>query len=158
MRRGTRAATVAVFGIVGLAIMTSGAIADTAALYLPDQDKTDPGVRVKLSADRMFGFVPMTVNLSGMVQTREGDLMPVNGGQTIRVVVESPLLQVQSSENVTAIANDMHYEAVTPGPVSPSAFRRLMEIRRPGHYKFRVQVIAPDGEVIGSNEISVRAL
>jgi hypothetical protein len=158
MTMGRRVAA-AVVGLLGIALLASPAPADTAAVYLPQgEDLGGRPTDVLLAADRLFGFVPMRVNLSGMVKTEAGDLIPVHAGQKIRLVVESPMLRVRNGDTVTSLVSEMHYEAVTPGPASPTAFRRAIEIRRPGHYLVRVQVIAPDGDVLSSNEVSVRAL
>jgi len=157
MRNGLKAA-VAIVGIVGMAFLASAALADMAATYLPPEGDDGHLVKIRLTADRQFGFVPMQVNLSGMAQTQDGDLLPISGGQRIRLVVESPKLTVQSSLTVTRFMPDMHYEAFSPGPAVPAAFVRAIEIRRPGTYTFRVQVVAPDGAVLSSNDVSVRAL
>ncbi len=154
-----RKKVVAAVGFVGISLLAPAALADMALVSLPREVAAfaEP-VRVKLAADRMYGFAPMMVNLSGMVQTKGGDLIPVNGGQQVRVVVESPLLVAQSSGIVTQIVSGLHYEAVSDGPVTPSVFRRAFEIRRPGRYTFRVQVISPDGQILSSNEVDVKAL
>lgn len=153
-----RKAVVAILGTVGIFLLASGALADTAALYLPPEDSVAANSQVRLSADKQFGFAPMTVNLSGMLQKDNGDLVPVDGGHQIRVIVESPFLRVQNSGGVSSLVSDIHYEALTAGPAIPAAFRRALEIRRPGNYSFRVQVIAPDGQVLRSNEVNVKAL
>jgi len=153
-----RKALLATVGSATLFLMVSGAVADSAALYLPPDEATSAQNQVKLSADRLFGFAPMTVNLSGMLEEKDGNLVPMNGGQQIRVIVESPFLRVMSSNNSSSVLSGLHFESTDAGPVVPSAFHRALEIRRPGTYLFRVQVIAPNGEVVNSNEVSVRAL
>jgi hypothetical protein len=154
MSKGQRIAVAAV-GVVGLLLIATVAMADTAA-YDPKAELKD--VRVMLAADRIFGFAPMTVNLSGMVKTEDGDLRPVGGGEVVRVVVESPLLRVQNGlDSFVSLVPDMHYESQSLGPVEPSALRKTIEIRSPGRYTFRVQVVAADGGVLSSNEVDVRA-
>jgi hypothetical protein len=153
-----RKATIAMIGVFGFALLGTAARADTAAMYLPPEDAGARQVQVQLVADRMFGFAPMTVNLSGMVRTDDGDLVPMNAGQKVRVVVESPLVRVQSGMNVDNLMFDLHYESFSAGPATPSPFKRAIEIRRPGNYTFRVQVIDPDGKILSSNDVSVRAL
>jgi hypothetical protein len=153
-----RRAVVGILVTVSFSLVASGIFADTAALYLPPDEA--PGIhgQVMLAADRSFGFAPMLVSLSGMLRQQNGNLLPMNGGQQIRVIVESPFLRVQNSSSVSPLMSALHYEAVSPGPSTPSAFRRVLEIRRPGTYSFRVQVVAPDGQVLNSNEVNVRVL
>jgi len=153
-----RRTVVGVLGAVGLSLVAAGAFADTAALYLPPDEPLGVHSQVMLAADRVFGFAPMMVNLSGMLRQPNGNLLPMNGGQQIRVIVESPFLRVQNSSSVSPLVSAFHYEAVSPGPASPTAFRRMLEIKRPGTYSFRVQVLAPGGQVLNSNEVSVRVL
>jgi hypothetical protein len=157
MRIG-RKAVVGLFGAVGISLLASGALADTASLSLPPEETISSMHQVRLVSDKQFGFAPMTVNLSGMLQGDNGDLAPMNGGQQIRVVVESPFMRVQSSTGISPLVSDIHYEAFSAGPATPSPFRRAFEIRRPGTYSFRVQVITPGGEVLSSNEVSVRVM
>ena len=153
-----RKAVVGLLSAVGVFLVGSGAMADTAALYIPPEETIVAPSQVKLTADRLYGFAPMIVNLSGMVQTHNGDLVPMNGGQQIRIVVESPFLRVHSGTSVSSVMNGRHYESLSAGPGMPAAFHRALEIRRAGTYLFRVQVIAPDGEVLNSNEVSVKVL
>jgi len=155
LRRGVLAALIV---IACAAIPSNGTFADTAATYLPPVEGGPDVTRMKLQADRGFGFAPMTVNLSGMLETREGDLKPISGWQDIRLVVESPFLHVQSGVPVSNVVSDLHYEATMAGPAEPSAFKRALEIRKPGRYIFRVHVINPDGTVLSSNEVTIRAM
>lgn len=152
-------AAMAVITVAAAAVLvTTNLVADTAAAYLPPDQQGPDLNRMKLQADKRFGFAPMTVNLSGMIETKSGDLLPVMGGQDIRLVVESPFLNVQSSVPVSNLVSDIHYEATSAGPDAPSPFRRALEIRKPGKYIFRVHVLNPDGTVLSSNEVMVRAL
>jgi len=149
------------FGIALAAVLATTntpAVADTAALQLPPEHREPALTKMKLQADKRFGFAPMTVNLSGMIETRDGNLLPVSGGQDIRLVVESPYLHVQSSVPVSTLVSDVHYEVTTTGPAEPAMFKRELEIRKPGRYIFRVHVLNPDGSVLSSNEVTVKAL
>jgi len=155
--RITAALAVVTFAAV-LALVNTNVVADTAAAYLPPEQPGPDLAKMQLQADKRFGFAPMTVNLSGMIATKDGNLVPVQGGQDIRLVVESPFLNVQTGVPVSNLVSDLHYEATSAGPEEPSAFRRVLEIRKPGKYIFRVHVLNPDGTVLSSNEVMVRAL
>jgi len=148
----------ALLGLLGGVFVVTGARADIASFTEPPSGEGVSARHVILRADRIFGFAPMMVRLSGMLQEPDGNLFPMRAGQRIRVVVESPFLRVQSSGNFLPLVSDTHYEALSLGPDEPAAFQRSMEIRRPGTYSFRVQVLSPDGEVLNSNEVSVRIL
>jgi hypothetical protein len=148
-----RAAFLGLIAIIAFQSMSNAdveTIAPVEAAKMPAQ--------VSLTADRTVGFVPMKLNLSGTVQTKAGDLLPVSSEQRIRVVVESARVRVHNSMTITNMMPDYHYETSAPGPTSPGAFRRAVEIRRPGTYTFRVQVIAADGSVLSSNDVSVKVL
>lgn len=150
---------VAILGFVGIALTTTSALAGAAAGYIPPTDDTDEQVRMMfLMADKRHGFAPMSVRLSGMMRTDNGNLVPLDGGQTIRLVVVSPFLSVQHSKGEPHIFADVRYEAITDGPEEPSAFKRVVELRKPGRYVFHVQVVDVDGRIVSSNRVSVKAL
>jgi len=154
MRKGRKVAG-AVVGVVGILLLVTAARADTAAYDLTPDSRD---VQLRLAADRMFGFAPMKVNLSGMVQMENGDLRPVDAGQIVRLIVDSPLLSVQQPASArVSLVPDLHYESETPGPREPSALYKSIEIRTPGRYMFRVQIVSPDGTVLSSNQVDVRA-
>jgi hypothetical protein len=149
---------VAVFGMVALALASQGAVADTAARYLPPDKDIDPAKKVRLVADKRHGFAPMTVSLSGMIETKAGSLIPMNGGQTLRLVIEEPFLSVQSSVTLSGRYSDLHYESSMYGPKRPMPFHREIQLRKPGRYMFRLEVTGADGRLLSSNEVSVKAL
>ncbi|MBI3450343.1 MAG: hypothetical protein HY049_15690 [Acidobacteria bacterium] len=148
----------ALLGLLGGVCFATGVRADIASFTEPPQAERITARHVMLRADRIFGFAPMTIRLSGMLQEPDGNLSPMKGGQRVRIVVESPFLRVQSSGNFLPLVSDTHYEALSVGPDEPTAFQRSMEIRKPGTYSFRVQVLSTNGEVLNSNEVSVKVL
>lgn len=145
-------------GVIAIITLQSLSRADLESIPSQSIDPVREPAQVSLTADRLVGFVPMKLNLSGTVLTRTGDLLPVSSEQKIRVVVESARVRVHNSMTITNMMPDYHYETSAPGPAKPGAFRRAIEIRRPGTYTFRVQVIASDGSVLSSNDVSVKAL
>lgn len=157
--KSARFLAIAILGFVGIALTTTSALAGAAAGYIPPTDDTHEQARTMfLMADKMHGFAPMSVRLSGMMRTDEGNLIPLDGGQTIRLVVVSPFLSVQHSKGEPRIFADVRYEAITEGPKEPSAFKRVVELRKPGRYVFHVQVVDDDGTIVSSNRVSVKAL
>jgi hypothetical protein len=157
MRSG-RTAVVALAALAGAMLFSSPVVADAAATYVPPEAPIEKLERVKLMADKRFGFAPMTVRLSGMVETSGGNLVPVEGGQDIRLVVASPFLNVQQGVPVTTFATDTQYEAITTGPAEAQPFHRVLQLRKTGKYVFRVQILNPNGSVLSSNEVTVTAL
>ncbi len=152
----------AIFGMIGcIGLLLAGvprAGADTAAYYEPPAADVEPPSRAKLVADRQFGFAPMTVTLAGMLESPAGALLPIDNEQDVVLVVESPFLQISNSSGSRNIGTDFHYEATASGPVHPAVFLRSIELRRPGRYIFRIQVIDQAGQVLESNEVTIKAM
>lgn len=157
--KGFRIVKVAIVGFIGCALLSSAVLAGAAATYVPPREEEDWTAKtVRLVADKRHGFVPMTVNLTGMMEGEEGALKPLEAGRTVRLVVEAPFLQVQNSQKASNYYSDLHYAVESAGPAKPSAFFRELELRKPGSYRFRIQVMDPDGKVLSSNEVNVKAL
>jgi hypothetical protein len=150
---------VALVGILGLAVLASTSLlADTAVAFVPPEESAFEAANVKLMADRQFGFAPLKIHLSGMLQSREGDLFPLDGEQRVRLVVESPFLHVQNSSGESWVGTDFRLESTSSGPEQPNAFTRFIELKRPGRYVFRLTVLDTDGRVVQSDEVTVKAL
>jgi hypothetical protein len=147
--------TTALLGIAALAVVPL--LADTAAYYQPPDPERVPSRLAKLVADRQFGFAPMTVNLSGMLQSRDGSLFPIESGSNIVLVVESPFLYMKTTTGSNHIGTDFRQVSSAALPDRDSAFAKAVEIRRPGRYVFRIHVLDQSGVVSYSNEVTVKA-
>src|SRR5262245_36083499 len=95
--------------LIALIVQSSLSLADLESIAPEAIDTGHEAAQVSLTTDRTVGFVPMKLNLSGTVQTRAGDLLPVSSEQKIRVVVESARLRVNNSMTITNMMPDYHY-------------------------------------------------
>lgn len=154
--RFSRRATTALLAVLVLA--TVPLTADTAAYYEPpDVDGSEP-LQARLVASRQFGFAPLTIRLSGMLETRGGDLFPIGSNQDVILTVESPFLYMQSTAGSYHIGTDYRLETTLDGKATPSVFAQIIALERPGRYVFRIHVVDESGTVVTSNEVTVKAL
>ncbi len=152
----------AIVGMIGcIGLLLAGiprASADTAAYYEPPPADVAAPSRAKLVADRQFGFAPMTVTLAGMLESSAGALLPIDNDLDVVLVVESPFIHLSNSSGSRYIGTDFHYESTTSGPADQAVFIRAIELRRPGRYVFRIQVVDRAGQVLESNEVTIKAM
>lgn len=145
--------------VLGLATAAAPSVlADSAAYYVPPPQQEPVPASAKLVADRPFGFVPLTVNLSGMLQARNGDLLPIPTNGTVTLLVESPFLQMHSVAGSYQIGTDYRFESTTQQPADAQAYTRSIKVNRPGRYLFRIQVTDSQGRILQSNEVTVKAM
>ncbi|HXI02161.1 MAG TPA: hypothetical protein VNI57_03195 [Candidatus Saccharimonadales bacterium] len=145
--------------VLGLATAAAPSVlADSAAYYVPPQQEEPAPASARLMADKPFGFVPLTVNLSGMLQARNGDLLPIPTNGTVTLFVESPFLHMSTVAGSYQIGTDYRYESTTRQPADSLAFTRAIKVERPGRYLFRIQVTDSQGRILQSNEVTVKAM
>lgn len=132
--------------------------ADTAAYEEPPQADVASNLQARLVASHQFGFAPMTVRLSGMMESSRGDLFPIGSNREIILTVESPFLYMQSSSGSYHIGTDYRMEDTSNGQDGPSIFTRSVDLKRPGRYVFRIHVVDESGAVVASNEVTVKAM
>ncbi|MCI0548626.1 MAG: hypothetical protein L0027_15245 [Candidatus Rokubacteria bacterium] len=151
-------AVISTIGLASIVVAVPPVTADTAAYYEPPAQPAPEPTRARLVADRQFGFAPMTVTLSGMLESGNGMLHPIDESQDVVLVVESPFLHTTNGSGSRSIGTDFRYEARTSTAADARAFYRAVEIKRPGRYLFRIQVLDGAGQVLQSNEVTIKAM
>ncbi len=116
-----------------------------------DKDEEKDGPRLKLSVSTHHGFSPVTITLTGML-----DGVEVNDQQFCHVGVEwetsSPLGTVSTSKQDPRCLHPPEQTEVQ------FVFSKVITLRRPGNYTYRLILHRRDGDVLRSNTQAVRVL